>query len=312
MEHDLGHFRGKKILITGGGGYLGSKLAEWLRLSDATITLSDISFNHISESLIENNHNINKCYADITRKNEIEKVCKEINPDYIYHFCALLYRERDFRYYADLYNVNVNGTLNLLEALKFINYSGLFFSSSSEVYGSKNPSPFHEQQIPMPASPYSLTKFMAEKIIQTYSEIHNKPYTILRIFNFFGSDMPEKFFINQLVASLLNNNFFEMTAGEQTRDFLHIDQLTAIIAELGKSVNVNGEILNICSGKKIMLKELAMEIGANLGKTHLLKIGALPYRKNEIWEMTGSNEKLKGFIHNSFLNKMPLITSHFA
>lgn len=313
MEQNLDLFKDKRILITGGGGYLGSKLAEVFVQCGAKITLLDINFNHLAESMIVNNENVNKLHVDITDKIKLSAICAEVKPEYIFHFCALLNRDRDFILYDKLYNVNVNGTLNLLEALQSINYTGFYYSSSSEVYGTTNESPFHEKQVPNPASPYSLTKLMAEDLIKTFSTIHQKPFTILRIFNFIGLDMPENFFINQLLSSLKREEHFQMTGGKQIRDFIHIDQLLAAIIAISKSGISNAETINICSGNGTMLKELAVDIAQKLNRTHLLRIGALPYRENEVWEMVGANEKLKKYISfSSFIgNRTELINSLF-
>ena len=156
MEPGIEYFNSKKILITGGGGYLGSKLAEALNQSSGRIALMDISFNSLSEKLIEQNENGDKYQTDITKKSDLEAAIHKIQPDYIFHFCALLNRERSFVNYNELYNVNVQGTLNLLESLRSINYKGFYFSSTSEVYGRKNSCTFHEGQIQLSASPYSL------------------------------------------------------------------------------------------------------------------------------------------------------------
>jgi nucleoside-diphosphate-sugar epimerase len=293
MESDLAHFKGKKVLITGGGGYLGSKLAEYLFKSDAQINLMDISFNDLSIKLSNINKNFIKYNVDLANKAELVSICNKISPNIIFHFGALLNRERDFLLYPKLYEVNVQGTLNLLEALRFVDYEGFYFSSSSEVYGNTNKGPFHEEMIPSPASPYSLTKLMAENLIKSFSGIYHKPFTICRLFNFFGEDMSESFFINQLIGSLKKEKSFEMTSGEQTRDFLHIDDVVKAINCLSNSNHLNGEIINICSGRGIKLKDVAYEIASKLNKEHLLKIGAIPYRENEVWEMVGSNAKLK-------------------
>ena len=309
MESNLAFFKDKKILITGGGGYLGSKIAEYLVNCGAKIILADIAFNTVSTNLIVTKHNIKKISVDITKKKEIAMVCSEVYPDYIYHFAALLNRERDFSHYDKLYEVNVKGTINLLEGLQNTNYKGFFFSSTSEVYGNHNPAPFHENQIPLPASPYSLTKLMAEKLIATFSENYHKPYTILRIFNFFGPDMSEKFFLNQLIATLNRGEYFEMTQGDQIRDFLPIEQLITYILAISKSDKSNGETINICSGKATILKEIALELAGKLNKTHLLKLGAISYRENEIWKMIGMNKKLQEYIT---LNSYQDIFSHFS
>jgi nucleoside-diphosphate-sugar epimerase len=295
MEPSIDFFDNKKIVITGGGGYLGSKLAERLTGSRANIYLFDIKFNLISTVLAESNSNIKLFRVDITKKLEVEDAIISVNPDYVFHFAARLNRERDFDLYPELYSVNVNGTLNILESLKNISYTRFCFASSSEIYGVKNSSPFHEEQIPSPVSPYSLTKVMAEDLIKTFSGIYLKPFTILRIFNYYGKDMSESFFINQLISTLRSDKQFSMTGGEQIRDYLYIEDLLNAVIGVCISEQSRGEIINICSGEGVKLKNIAIKIAQKMGKIHLLNIGVLPYRKNEIWEMVGNNTKLSRF-----------------
>ena len=314
MEQDLTHFKGKKILITGGGGYLGSKLASKLATSDSKIYLLDRKFNDLSKRLVINQSNINLVEADLIQKEFLLNVCQQIKPDYIFHFGAILQRNRDFSLFQYLNLVNVQGTLNLLESLQEINYKGFYFSSTSEVYGSKNISPYDENMNPIPASPYSLTKLMAENLILTFSEIHNKPFTIFRIFNYFGIDMPETFFINQLIATLKRNEVFEMTAGEQIRDFVLIEDLLSIMISISSSENANKEIVNICTGHGVKLNTLAKLVAEKLNKKNLLKLGNIPYRENEVWEMVGNNDKLKLFhkdINTNFLYNLERIINKY-
>ncbi len=279
--------RNNNILITGGGGYLGSKLAEKLVNYSSNIFLLDISFNNLSQQLecIYDNCKLYEC--DITNYQHLLKICNEIKPHIIYHFAALLERSRDFTFYKSLYKVNVEGTFNLLEALSGIDYLKFMFSSSSEVYGTSNEVPFSEDQIPYPASPYSLTKLMAEELIKTYSSIKKKPYTIMRLFNFYGEDMPENFFYSQLINALKNNKEFKMTGGEQIRDFLPIEKVIEYIIKLSETDKSNQIVINICSGIGLKLKDFAEEIAQKMKKEHLLKIGFLQYRENEVWDMVG-------------------------
>jgi UDP-glucose 4-epimerase len=297
MEQILKSISGKRVLITGGGGYLGSMLANDLKIANIELFLTDKNFSSKIREMFLDSNNINFLNADLTDYDQINDACKIANPDIIFHFGAILNRERDFKLYDTLYNINVKGTLNLLQALLPYNYSHFIFSSSSEVYGSLNLSPFNENQIPLPSSPYSLTKLMAENLIKTFSELNIKPYTILRIFNFYGIDMPENFFISQLETALINNKPFEMTKGEQIRDFLEITELINIIIKL-LNCSINKEIINICSGKGVKINELAINIAKQQQKEHFLQIGSLPYRENEIWEMIGDNKKLSTFLIN--------------
>ena len=287
------------ILITGGGGYLGSKLAEKLVHYNSNIFLLDMKFNAISKKLDHQYNNLHLYECDITNYEQLSKICNDINPFIIYHFAALLERNRDFSIFKRLYKVNVEGTLNLLESLSNINYTKFIYASSSEVYGTTNKIPFSEDQIPFAASPYSLTKLMAEELIKTYSNIKNKPYTIMRLFNFYGDDMPENFFYSQLINALKRNEEFNMTGGEQIRDFLPIEQVLEYIIKISDTNKSDQILVNVCSGTGIKLKDFAREIAKKMNKEHLLKIGALKYRENEVWNMVGNNNLLSDIINKN-------------
>jgi len=287
------------ILITGGGGYLGSKLAEKLVHYNSNIFLLDMKFNAISKKLDHQYDNLHLYECDITNYEQLSKICNDINPLIIYHFAALLERNRDFSIFKRLYKVNVEGTLNLLESLSNINYTKFLYASSSEVYGTTNKIPFSEDQIPLAASPYSLTKLMAEELIKTYSNIKKKPYTIMRLFNFYGDDMPENFFYSQLINALKRNEEFNMTGGEQIRDFLPIEQVLEYIIKISDTNKSDQILVNVCSGTGIKLKDFAREIAKKMNKEHLLKIGALKYRENEVWNMVGNNNLLSDIINKN-------------
>jgi nucleoside-diphosphate-sugar epimerase len=298
MERNLEYFSGKRILITGGGGYLGSKLATYIAPTSATIYLLDINFNSISTILINNRYNVFRLEVDLKNSQQTAEACRLANPDLIFHFAAALDRERDFSLFNKLFEINVGGTHNLLEGISTVTYSGFYFASTSEVYGTKNSSPFKEDQITNPPSPYSLTKVMAEKLISTFSETYNRPFSIFRFFNFYGDDMPENFFVSQLMASLKSNCIFNMTKGEQQRDYLEINELLYYIAHIVQNPKCIGQIVNICSGKGTPLKDLAFKIAGKYNKESLINLGSIPYRKNEIWNMIGDNSKLLNLLTN--------------
>jgi nucleoside-diphosphate-sugar epimerase len=280
-----------RVLITGGGGYLGSKLAEHLSATSADIFLVDLYFNAVAQKLAENNPKIKLIQADLTDKSLLKDACQSINPDVIYHFAAAIDRSRDFTIYEKLYKSNVQGTLNLLEVLSKVPYKGFFFASTSEVYGVNNPVPFHEEMLPEAASPYSLTKLQAEELIRTWSAIHNKPWTIFRIFNFFGAGMPENTFIPQLIQACINHETFHMSHGEQKRDYLEVNELISCITTLAGNDKAQKEIINLCSGTSHSMNELAGHFIQLSGNTLDITFD-LPYRENELWDNTGSNSKL--------------------
>ena len=155
-----------------------------------------------------------------------------------------------------------------------------------------------------PTSPYSLSKAAAELTIQTFSNIYNKPYTILRLFNIYGPNLPESFFIPQLIKALKDNRNFDMTMGEQKRDFVWFDDVVNALILVASNTNANYQIFNVCSGVRISLRKLALEIETLIPSKAKINFGSIPYRKNEIWDMVGSNAKIKETLY--FDNKIDL------
>lgn len=277
--------KGKRVLVTGGNGYLGKHLVTWLQKENAKVFVID-------KIGVENN---NSFIIDITNRQEVEDIVNEIQPEVIFHLAASLNRNRDFDQYDNINNINHFGTLNLLLALKEIPYLNFIFTSTSEIYGD-NIAPFHEGQIPFPVSPYSLTKVHSENLVSTFSKTYNKNFTILRLFNFFGKNMPLEFFIPQMITSLKKESFFEMTFGEQKRDFLYVDDIIQAMILSATKREAYNETFNVCSGTSSTLKQLVIEIKNELKSSCEIKFGAIPYRKKEIWNMVGDNTKIKNIL----------------
>jgi nucleoside-diphosphate-sugar epimerase len=273
--------KGKKILVVGGNGYLGKFLVKVLRENEADIFV-------ISRNCEQSNSQFS---VDITNFDETYKVIQKIKPDIVYHLAANISRNRDFTIYKEMATVNVQGTLNILKSLEGID-AHFIFTSSSEIYGN-NASPFHENQIPKPVSPYSLTKINAEILVQTYSTNQSKKFTNLRVFNFYGESMPEGFFIPQMIQSLKKGKDFLMTKGEQVRDFLYVGDVVKALVLTAKNTSSYGETMNVCSGKGTKLSQLAAAVNTVMKTKAKIVLGAIPYRDNEVWEMIGDNSKIK-------------------
>lgn len=280
--------KNKKIVVTGGNGYLGSFLVKSLKEKGADVYI-------ISIDAEKDDHNFP---IDITEFDELNTVILQIQPDIVYHLAASISRNRDFNIFDNMLKVNVTGTFNLLKSLEKTECEQFIFTSTSEIYGN-NESPFHEELLPMPVSPYSVTKVMAENLIKTYCQNHNRNYTILRLFNFYGENMSDDFFISQLINSLKNGNDFLMTKGEQSRDFIYVRDVISAMILVAEKTDAYNEIFNVCSGVGSSMESIASFIDQKIDGSASIKLGALPYRKNEVWEMIGSsakiNEKL-GFV----------------
>lgn len=282
-------YQNKKIIITGGGGYLGSNLAKSICNKDCEIYLLDIQFNELALQLsVKQNVYLKK--IDLTNQEGTASICNQIKPHLIYHFAASLNRSRDFEIFPDSLKANVLMLYNLLMGLKFHNYDDFFLSSTSELYGNVDSPPFFEDLESAPVSPYSLTKVMAEELLETFSKNYNKPYTILRIFNFFGPKQPSSTFIGEMINAYLKDDEFTMSKGEQERDFLFITDLINQI-NFVTIFAPNNTIYNLCSGKGTSLNEIVETFKTITSKEFKVN-KTLPYRDNEIMKIIGANEKL--------------------
>jgi nucleoside-diphosphate-sugar epimerase len=272
---------GKRVLVTGGNGYLGTFLTQGLLEAGADVWIASIDVEDGERSRV----------LDITDADETSRIIREIGPLIVFHLAANLDRGRDPSLYPRLKAVNETGTFNILTALDKTGCENFIFTSSSEIYGN-NASPFREDMVPKPVSPYSISKAKAEQIIRTWSAQTGKHHIILRLFNFYGPHMPENFFIPQMINTLKRGEDFLMTGGRQKRDFLYIDDVTRAMLMAAVDPSALNETFNICSGEGKQLGELATQIGKLMGSQARIRIGALPYRENEIWEMIGDNRKI--------------------
>jgi len=288
MDKELEIFNNRKVLITGGGGYLGSHLAAKIAENHkAQIFLLDLKF----EESQKQNSRFSLAEINLCNKSDVEEFVFGVKPDYVFHFAALLDRKRDFALFDKIRAVNVDGTLNLLCSLRNSGCRNFLFSSTSEIYGS-NQAPFIETQHPFPVSPYSLTKLMAESLIKTFSDLYAIPFTVMRIFNFFGPNMPDETFFGQMCLAYRNGEVLKMTKGEQKRDFLYIDDLLNRIVYLADKSKQKYNLYNLCSGKSLSIIEIAQMF-------HKITDGKfqfsteLDYRPNEIWDTSRSDERFR-------------------
>ncbi|MGB5982577.1 MAG: NAD(P)-dependent oxidoreductase [Nonlabens sp.] len=281
---DLDNLQDKKIVVTGGSGFLGCVLTNRLNAMGAEVYSFDVAKNTKNRGV--------QITVDITDVNKLQKEVNTIKPNFIFHLAAKLDRDRDFNKLREISEVNFNGTVNILNALKDLDFINFIFASTSEVYGVGSKKASAETDQVIAASPYSLSKLNAENAIKTFSRIYNKNYTILRLFNFYGNNMPSGFFISDLVEKLKKNEEFDMTHGEQKRDFLPLESVVEALI-LGTREEAQNKTYNVCSGKGLKIKDIALKYKDQLDSKSVINFGAIPYRENEIWEMIGDNYKIK-------------------
>ncbi|NVM36402.1 MAG: SDR family oxidoreductase [Candidatus Lokiarchaeota archaeon] len=250
----------KRILVTGVAGFIGSNLTDRLLNLGANVIGVDNLFNGRLENLEEalNYKHFQFHKGDIRDLNFLLDIFKDI--DIIFHEAAFTSVPQSIKMPESCNDVNINGTLNLLNAARKRDVKKIIFASSSSIYGDTPTLPKIESMPRIPISPYGVTKLTCESYMQVFHQVYGLNTISLRYFNVFGprqQDSPYSGVIAIWLGQIIKNkNLIIFGDGNQSRDFTYIkDVVQANI--LAAENKISGEILNIAAGSPIKLLDLA-------------------------------------------------------
>jgi len=250
----------RKILITGGAGFIASSLADYLlNDTDNFVVSVDNFLTGKAENLVQEpkeNYRFIKC--DINRYQEIMPIMASYSFDYVFHYAAVVGVQRTLK---NPVNVlwDIQGIRNMLDLCKSTGVDRIFYASSSEVYGEPVELPQNELTTPLNSRlPYAIVKNVGEAYCRSYQLEYNLNYTIFRFFNTYGPRQSTDFVMSKFLKAALNNEAVNIFGdGNQTRTFCYIqDNLEATTACLFQNKFVN-EVLNVGNDKEISIKDLA-------------------------------------------------------
>lgn len=251
------------FLITGGAGFIGSHLVEYLVNNNAgrVLVLDNLSTGNIDNisSFIKNN-GVEFYQKDINDFEFLKEIL--IGVDYVLHQAALGSVPRSISDPLATHAANATGFLSVLEACRMCNVKRLVYASSSSVYGDSLELPKVENNIGKPKSPYAITKFMDEAYARLYADMHGLSVTGLRYFNIFGPRQnpngPYAAAIPLFILESLNEGKPKVFGdGEQSRDFTYVENaVQANIKALFTENKVAGEVFNIACGERFSLNTI--------------------------------------------------------
>lgn len=289
---------GKKVLITGADGFIGSHLAEKL-LEEGCRVKAFVFYNSFSswgwlDSLPKKKLNEIEVFSgDIRDPNGVKEAVKGV--DMIFHLAALI--GIPFSYHSpDSYiDTNIKGTLNILQAARELNTEKILITSTSEVYGTAQYVPIDEKHPKQGQSPYSATKIGADYLTESFYRSFNFPVVIVRPFNTYGPRQSARAIIPTIITQLLSGRK-EINLGSlhPIRDFVYVKDTVAGFAEIAKSDKVLGEEINISTNTGISIGDLSKLLIEMISPEAVVNKDNKRLRpeRSEVERLLGSNTKI--------------------
>lgn len=281
----MGDLSKKTIFITGISGFTGQHLESFYK---------EKNYNVFGTTYTKSN-NPNHFVCDITEKEQIKRIFKNVRPDYIIHTAAISFVAGDNQ--NEMYKVNVFGTLNLLDALIEceINPEKIIIASSAAVYGNIG-NILSEDMCPQPINHYGNSKLAMENMVKNY--FYKLNILIVRPFNYTGVGQSEIFLIPKIIKHYKEKaSVIELGNINVFREFNDVEYLVECYNELLVSKNTS-EILNVCSGKTNTVKQILYFMEEITDHKIKIEINPKFVRKNEIKSLKGSTQKLHSIIDN--------------
>jgi UDP-glucose 4-epimerase len=283
---------GKRILVTGSNGFVGNDLVDELKRQDADVlTLADHDGRRIDirdqQRVMRIIKNLSLKKKALPKKNYTLYTIRDI--DIVYHLAAITSVPFSFENPRETYDVNVLGTLNILELCRSCNADKIVFASSY-VYGQPQYLPIDEKHPLQPTNPYARSKILGEELCRAYNTDFGVKCIILRPFNIYGVGQGKNFLIPSIIAQLRYGKI-ELKDPTPKRDFIYISDVIDAYIKAGE-FNGDFEVFNIGYGKSYSVKEIVDKIIHLYGKDVKVKYSG-ERRKNEIMDTVADIKKAK-------------------
>ncbi|MFW6112736.1 MAG: SDR family NAD(P)-dependent oxidoreductase [Thermodesulfobacteriota bacterium] len=292
---------GKKVLVTGAGGFIGSHLAERLVELGARVRAA-VRYNSRNDwGLLELlppqvKSNLEIFPGDITDPFWTLPLVEGC--EVVFHLAALIAIPYSYKAPAQFVAVNCTGTLNLLEAARRAAVECFVHTSTSETYGTAQYTPIDEQHPLRGQSPYAASKIGADQLAQSYHLSFGVPVATLRPFNTFGPRQSARAVIPTIICQALDDEVIRLGTLTPRRDFLFVQDTVAGFIKMAESPAAVGEVINLGSGIDISIGEVAHRITDLLGGGKKVVREEARFRPpdSEVMELLCDNRKAQNLL----------------
>ena len=285
-------FKDKKVIITGGFGFIGSHLYKRLIQQNANIVIIDRGGSN--KFRLKDYLNEIKLYeVDITDAEKLQKIIIEEKPEYVFHLAAYGVNAKDNNYIQAI-NTNIMGSINVLNALKYSGCEKIINMGTSSEYGNQKSK---ENKALKPTNIYGSTKASSTIMLHQIARNSEIDIVTLRPFNIFGEgEEPHKLFC-EVIIKILQNEKVELTDCTQYRDYTYISNIIDGLLLAAENKSVKNQIFNIASGETHPLKYYVEKIFDISGTANKPFYGFIPQRTDERMRQTVDIKKIRKILN---------------
>lgn len=269
------------ILVMGGTGYIGSRLVDRLASVSYPVRIFGRKRPDHSGSAGTWWKSVEICTGDLRDEAAVSRAMSGV--DIVYHLGAISPQGSGVEQMRHPFDVNVMGTFNVLMGALEAGCRRVIFASSAAVYGDSEVSPQREDMPVAPRSAYAVSKVTGEHLCQLFHHQHGLETVTLRYFNVYGPGQQTPFVVPRFVSALRSGARITLHGGgDQTRDFIYIDDVVTATIQAATAPDAAGKVINIGSGKPVTVKQLLAELAAILDMTP--EIDSVPAPLDDIKE----------------------------
>ena len=295
-------WRGKQVLVTGAGGFIGSHLVERLVQLGAQVN-AFVRYNSRHDigllSLLapEVLEQVEIILGDLRDADAVNQATE--GAEVVFHLAALISIPYSYLHPREVAETNILATLNVLMAAKQHEVGKVVHTSTSEVYGTAQYVPIDEKHPLQGQSPYSASKIGADKMAEAFYRSYDLPVAIIRPFNTYGPRQSARAVIPTIVTQALTLDEVRLGDLRPTRDFTYVEDLVEAFLRVAESAKAVGEEINIGSGQEISIGELAQRIFSLMGKEARIVSDPLRLRppNSEVQRLCADNRKAAELIN---------------
>jgi nucleoside-diphosphate-sugar epimerase len=282
-----------RALVTGAGGFIGSHLVR--RLLDDGVEVHGVTSAVSSVypiRLVDLRDRITLHEASLADRSAMDALVAASRPTHVFHLGAYTHVGKSWQRVDECVQANVQGTVNLLQALSDTGYVRFLNMGTSEIYGDIE-APFREDKAVNPVSPYSASKYAAERFCKVFYQGYGQPIVLLRPFNTYGPAQTADRVIPEIIIRALRGLDLLMTQGRQTREFNFVEDIVDGLVRASLTPGIEGELFNLGCAEDVSIRDLTTAILDLMGNPVRAHFGALPDRPTEIWTMRSDNTRAR-------------------